>query len=76
MKTIKKYFIKLWYALWAKTDLDEKAIATLKEAENRINKVKKELADVKRAAKEVVSQSKDVVSAAKGKKTKGKKAKK
>ena len=76
MKTIKKYFIKLWYALWAKTDLDEKAIATLKEAENRINKVKKELADVKRAAKEVVSQSKDVVDAAKGKKTKGKKTKK
>ena len=76
MKTIKKYFIKLWYALWAKTDLDEKAIAALKEAESRINEIKKELADVKRAAKEVVSQSKDVVGAAKGKKRKGRKAKK
>jgi len=76
MEKIKTYFIKLWHALWAKTDLDEKAIAALKEAESRINEIKKELADVKRAAKDVVSQSKDVVNAAKGKKRKGRKSKK
>jgi hypothetical protein len=76
MEKIKTYFIKLWNALWAKTDLDEKAEAALKEAKSRINEIKKELADVKRAAKEVASQSKDVVGAAKGKKRKGRKAKK
>ena len=76
MEKIKKYFTKLWIALWAKTDLDERAEAALEEAKDRIKAIKKELADVKRAAKDVVSQSKDVVGAAKGKKRKGRKTKK
>ena len=76
MRTIKKYFIRLWKALWAKTDLDEKAEAALEEAKSRIENIKKELSDVKRAAKNVVSQSKDVLDAAKGKKRKGRKTKK
>ena len=73
MNKIKNYFIRLWDALWASTDLDEKAEAALKEAKARIAEMKKELKDVKNAAKELVSQSKDVVGAAKGKKRKGRK---
>ena len=87
MEKLKNYIIKLWHALWAQTDFDERVEAALKEAkenaeasladaQSRIQEIKKELADVKRAAKEVVSQSKDIVGAAKGKKRKGRKAKK
>ena len=76
MNKIKNYFIRLWDALWASTDLDEKAEAALKEAKARIAEMKKELKDVKNAAKELVSQSKDVVGAAKGKKIKGRKPRK
>ena len=65
---MKEYFKRLWNALWASTDIDEKAEAALKEAKARIAEMKKELADVKKAAKVVVEQSKDVVDAAKGKK--------
>ena len=70
---MKEYFVRLWNALWASTDLDERAEAALKEAKVRIAEMKKELADVKKAAKNVVAQSKDVVDAAKGKKRKGRK---
>ena len=73
MQKVKNYFIRLWHALWAKTDLDEKAEAALKEAKARIALMKKELVDVKNAAKNVVNQSKDVIDAAKGKKRKGRK---
>ena len=64
---MKDYFKRLWCAIWASTDIDEKAVAALKEAKARIAEMKKELADVKKAAKNVVEQSKDVVDAAKGK---------
>ena len=67
------YFKRLWNALWASTDLDERAVAAIKEAKARIAEMKKELADVKKAAKNVVNQSKDVIGAAKGKKRRGKK---
>ena len=67
------YFKRLWNALWASTDLDERAVAAIKEAKARIAEMKKELADVKNAAKNVVNQSKDVFDAAKGKKRRGKK---
>ena len=70
---MKEYFKRLWNALWASTDIDEKAEAALKEAKARIVEIKKELEDVKNAAKVVVSQSKDVVDAAKGKRRKGRK---
>ena len=69
---MKEYFKRLWNAIWASTDIDEKAEAALKEAKARIAEMKKELADVKKAAKVVVEQSKDVVDAAKGKKRRGK----
>ena len=67
---MKKYFKKLWNALWDSTDLDERAEAALKEAKSRLSEMKKELADVKNAAKNVIAQSIDVVDAAKGKKRK------
>ena len=47
---MKEYFKKLWCAIWASTEIDEKAEAALKEAKARLAKVKKELADVKKAA--------------------------
>ena len=70
---MKEYFKRLWNALWDSTDLDERAVAAIKEAKARVAEMKKELADVKKAAKNVVSQSIDVVGAAKGKKRLGKK---
>ena len=70
---MKEYFKRLWNALWASTDIDEKAEAALKEAKARIAEMKKELADVKKAAKNTVAQAKDVVDAAKGKRRKGRK---
>ena len=71
---MKEYFKKLWNALWASTDVDEKAEAALKEVKARIAEMKKELADVKAAAKNTVAQAKDVVDAAKGKKRRGRKS--
>ena len=73
MQKIKSYFKRVWNALLDSTDLDERAIAAVKEAKARIAEMKKELADVKNVAKNVVAQSKDVVDAAKGKKRKGRK---
>ena len=70
---MKKYFKRLWCAVLDSTEIDEKAIAALKEAKSRISEMRKELADVKKAAKNVVAQSIDVVDAAKGKKRRGKK---
>ena len=70
---MKKYFKKLWCAIWDSTQIDEQAAAALKEAKIRISEMRKELADVKKAAKNVLAQSKDVVDAAKGNKRKGKK---
>ena len=70
---MKKYFKKLWCAIWDSTDIDERAAAALKEANSRISEMRKELADVKKAAKNVLAQSKDVVDAAKGNKRRGKK---
>ena len=70
---MKEYFKRLWNALWASTDLDERAVAAIKEAKARIAEMKKELADVKHAAKNTVAQAKDVVDAAKGKKRRGRK---
>ena len=70
---MKKYFKKLWNAIWDSTQIDEQAAAALKEAKVRISEMRKELADVKKAAKNVIEQSKDVVDAAKGNKRRGKK---
>jgi len=70
---MKEYFKRLWKALWDSTDLDERAIAAIKEAKNRVEILKLELEDVKNATKNVVEQSKDVVAAVKGKKRRGRK---
>jgi hypothetical protein len=58
---MKEYFKRLWNALWASTDVDEKAEAALKEVKARIAEMKKEIAE-------------DVVDAAKGKKRRGRKS--
>ena len=71
---MKKYFKKLWNAIWDSTDVDEKAEAALKEVKARIAEMKKEIADVQEAAKSTVAQAKDVVDAAKGKKRRGRKS--
>ena len=70
---MKEYFKRLWNAIWASTDIDEKAEAILEETKFRIKEMKKELADVKKAAANFASQSKDVIDAVKGKKRRGKK---
>ena len=67
------YLKRLWDALWAKTTIDEKAAAAVKETKTRLKAMKKELVDVKKAAKNVAAQTKDVIDAAKGKKRRGKK---
>ena len=71
---MKKYFKRLWDAIWDSTDVDEKAEAALKEVKARIAEMKKEIADVQAAAKSTVAQAKDVVDAAKGKKRRGRKS--
>ena len=67
------YLKRLWDALWARTTIDEKAEAALKETKTRLKAMRKELVDVKNAFKNVANQSKDVFDAAKGKKKKRKK---
>ena len=47
---MKEYFKRLWCAIWASTEIDEKAAAALKEAKARLSNVRRELADVKKAA--------------------------
>ena len=73
---MKKYFKKLWNALWDSTTIDEKAETALQETKARLKSIKGELADVKNTFKNVASQSKDVFDAAKGKKRRGRKPKK
>ena len=73
MKKIKSCFKRLWSALWASTELDEKALAAIDEAKERVKMMKLELADVKKTLKNVANQSKDVFDAAKGKKRRGRK---
>jgi len=67
------YLKRLWDALWARTTIDEKAEAALKETKTRLKAMRKELVDVKNAFKNVANQSKDVFDAAKGKKRRGRK---
>jgi len=47
---MKEYFKRLWCAIWASTEVDEKAAAALKEVKARLSNVRRELADVKKAA--------------------------
>ena len=61
-KLTKQYWKDMWKALWSKTTIDEKAIATAQE-----------LADVADAIKEVGNQIGDIDDAIAGKARKGRK---
>ena len=75
-KLTKQYFKDMWRHLWSKTTVDEKAIATLKEAKRRFNLTAQEVSDIVEAVKEVGNQLGDIDDALKGKERKGRKLKK
>jgi len=64
-----------WKAVWSKTSVDEKAIATVKEIKKRFKLTTDELSDVAKAIKEVGNQLGDIDDAVKGKPRKGRKKK-
>jgi anion-transporting ArsA/GET3 family ATPase len=68
METLKRF----WNWLLGKTTVDEKVVATVKEAKKRVKAVKEEIAEAKEAISEAVEQAKDVVEAAQGKLIEGK----
>jgi len=63
----------MWKALWSKTTVDEKAIATIKEVKKRAKLTTQELQDVVKAFKEVGNQIGDIDNALKGEERKGRK---
>ena len=75
-KLTKQYWKDMWVALWSKTTIDEKAIATVKEIKKRYKLTADELADVAKAIKEVGNQIDDIDNALKGEARKGRKTKK
>tara|TARA_A100001391_G_scaffold194129_1_gene170178 strand:+ start:489 stop:722 length:234 start_codon:yes stop_codon:yes gene_type:complete len=75
-KLTKQYWIDVWNLLWSKTNIDEKAIATVKEIKKRYKLTTQELSDVAKAIKEVGNQLGDIDDAVKGKARKGRKVKK
>ena len=75
-KLTKQYWKDMWIALWSKTTIDEKAIATVKEIKKRYKLTADELADVAKAIKEVGNQIDDIDNALKGEERKGRKTKK
>ena len=72
-KLTKQYWIDVWNLLWSKTNIDEKAIATVKEIKKRYKLTTQELSDVAKAIKEVGNQLGDIDDALKGKARKGRK---
>ena len=75
-KLTKQYLKDMWALLWSKTNIDEKAIATVKEIKKRYKLTTQELADVAKAIKEVGNQIGDIDDAIAGKERKGRKKKK
>lgn len=75
-KLTKQYWKDMWKALWSKTTIDEKTIATAQEIKKRYKLTAQELTDVANAIKEVGNQIGDIPKAAAGKKRSGRKAKK
>ena len=75
-KLTKQYFIDVWNLLWSKTNIDEKALATVKEIKKRYKLTAKELKDVAKAIIEVGDQIGDIPGAIKGKARSGRKTKK
>ena len=69
----KQYWKDMWKALWSKTTIDEKAIATIKEVKKRAKLTTQELQDVVKAFKEVGNQIGDIDNALKGEAGKGRK---
>ena len=69
----KQYWKDMWKALWSKTTVDEKAIATIKEVKKRAKLTTQELKDVVKAFKEVGNQIDDIDNALKGEARKGRK---
>ena len=69
----KQYWKDMWKALWSKTTVDEKAIATIKEVKKRAKLTTQELKDVAKALKEVGNQIGDIDNALKGEERKGRK---
>ena len=59
-KLTKQYFKDVWALLWSKTEIDEKAIATLDEIKRRYKLTSDELRDVAKAIKEVGNQLGDI----------------
>ncbi len=74
-KLTKKYLKDIWVLLWSKTEVDEKAIATLKEVQKRYKLTAQEIEDVATAMKEVANQIDDIPNALKGNGRKGRKTK-
>ena len=72
-KLTKQYWKDMWRALWSKTTIDEKAIATIQEIKKRYKLTAQELKDVADAVKEVGNQVGDIDNALKGEKRKGRK---
>ena len=72
---MKKLIHKIWQWILDGTTLDEKVIATAKEAKRRVKAAKTEIKDVAKAVKEVGKQVKDVGEALKGQARKGRKKK-
>ena len=72
-KLTKQYWKDMLVALWSKTTIDEKAIATVKEIKKRYKLTADELADVAKAIKEVGNQIDDIDNALKGEARKGRK---
>ena len=72
-KLTKQYWKDMWKALWSKTTIDEKAIATIKEVQKRAKLTTQELKDVAKALKEVGNQIGDIDNALKGEERKGRK---
>ena len=72
-KKTKQYFRGIWNYLWSKTNVDEKAIATVKEIKRRYKLTTEELRDVAKAIKEVGNQVGDIDNALRGEERKGRK---
>ena len=73
-KLTKKYLKDVWVLLWSKTEVDEKAIATLKEVQKRYQLTVQEIEDVASAMKQVANQIEDIPGALKGQSRKGRKS--
>ena len=75
-KLTKQYWIDVWNLLWSKTNIDEKALATVKEIKKRYKLTAEELKDIAKAIIEVGDQIGDIPDAIKGKARSGRKTKK